>query len=168
MDQWMGAKHREHAHVLLRMVKLVETPEHAHAMVGQMGEPVASVHGNHYQGDHDPFGHDAGARDDDPRRHAARDFGERERQSGPEGNDERGVQERKQDVLSIAASEEGPTLGRAKSFDHQERTKDDERRGSHHHHPQTRHGLGEARAAPLARPTNANERHRDGDDGKRR
>ena len=40
----MRAEHGQRAHVFLRVMELVEAPQRLDAMVGEMGEPVATVH----------------------------------------------------------------------------------------------------------------------------
>ena len=54
MDERVGAKDREHVHVLLGVVQLVEAPEHPDAVVRQVGEPIAPVHGDEDHGDREP------------------------------------------------------------------------------------------------------------------
>ena len=46
VDQRMGAEDRQHAHVFLRVVELVEAPEHADPVIREVHEPVARVHGH--------------------------------------------------------------------------------------------------------------------------
>ena len=53
----MGAEDGQRVHVLLRVVQLVEAPEHPHPVVGQVDEPVAAVHRDEDHGHGDPAGH---------------------------------------------------------------------------------------------------------------
>lgn len=67
MDQRMRAKDGEHAHVLLRMVKLMKAPEHSNAVIRKMREPIAPVHRHKDHGDDGPTGNESEPRHDDPR-----------------------------------------------------------------------------------------------------
>ena len=58
VDERMGAEDGEHAHVLLRVVQLVEPPEHAGPVVREVHRPVAAVHGHDDQRDRRPTRHD--------------------------------------------------------------------------------------------------------------
>ncbi len=81
MNQRMGAEDRQHAHVLLRVVQLVEAPQHLDAVIRQVHEPVASVHGHDDQRAMAPQrGTMPILRQHDPREHRADDGHERERE----------------------------------------------------------------------------------------
>ena len=67
MDQRVGTEHRQHIHVLLRMMQLVEAPEHSDAMVREMDKPVQTVHGDDDDGDRTPPRERADPGQDDPR-----------------------------------------------------------------------------------------------------
>jgi len=139
----MGAKHREHAHVS-EMVKLVETPEQRTRWLPD-GEPVAASMAIIIRAITTHLGTTLvrGMTTTAPRGARLRRTRAPKRS---EGNDERGVQERKQTSV-IAASEEG-LPGRAKSFDHKNAPRTMSVAGPTTT-PETRHGLGEARAAHL-------------------
>ena len=112
VDEGMGAKDGEHVHVLLGMVKLVEPPEHSNTVIGEMHGPVATVHRHDDDGDGDPAGHRVHARQDDPRKEPANGFGERERQRGHQRKHQCRVDHRDQEIMAVAAGQEGPLLGR--------------------------------------------------------
>ena len=70
MNQRVGTEHRQHTHVLLRMVQLMEAPEHSDAMVRKMDKPVQAVHCNDDDGDRTPPRKCSDLRQDDPRQTA--------------------------------------------------------------------------------------------------
>jgi hypothetical protein len=57
MNERVRAKDGDGAHVLLRVMEFVETPQHLHAMIGEMGEPVAEVHRHEDQSGRGPTRH---------------------------------------------------------------------------------------------------------------
>ena len=81
MDQRVGTKHRQHVHVLLRMVQLMEAPEHSDAVICKMDEPVQTVHRDDDQGDRTPAWKRADPRQDDPRQTPGRTTATKERVS---------------------------------------------------------------------------------------
>ena len=126
MNERMSTKHRQHAHVLLRMVQLMEAPEHPHAVVGQMDEPIQTVHCHDDDGDHTPTGNRADPRQDDPRQTGPDHLREGECQGGHEWRDEGCIHHRIEKVLTVAAGKEGPRLCRPQPL-HDEEDPDDAR-----------------------------------------
>ena len=106
VDQWVRAKDRQHAHVLLRMMQLVESPHHPDLVVRQVRRPVARVHHDEDHRDREPTREEPVVRQDDPRQRSPGHFGEGQRERDDERHDERRVQHRVQQVLSIPAGEE--------------------------------------------------------------
>ena len=88
MDQRVGTEHRQHVHVLLRVVELVKAPEHSDAMVRQMDKPVQTVHGDDDQNNRAPARKRAEPRQDDPREPTANRLHEREGERSHQWRDE--------------------------------------------------------------------------------
>ena len=89
MDQRVSTKHRQHAHILLRMVQLVETPEHSHPVVRKMDEPIQTVHCHDDDGDHTPTRNCPDLRQHDPRKAGANHSHEGQCQRSHQWSDER-------------------------------------------------------------------------------
>ena len=153
MDQRMGAKHRQHAHVLLRMVQLVKAPEHPDAVIGKMDEPVATVHGNDDHRDRSPARNRADLWQDDPRELPANYRHEGESKRSHEWRDECGVHDGEKEIMTISAGEEWSLLRRPYSFNDEEDPDDREGQRTHQDHTKTRQGSGEAFTSPVVGPT---------------
>ena len=170
-ETWMkrvGAEDRQHVHVLLRVVQLVEAPEEADPMVGQVGEPVAPVHGHQNQGDGAPAGHRPDPGQDDPGQVAAGDLREGEAQRGHQGHDQGGVEHGEEEILAVAPGDERPALGRAHPLDHHDDPDDGQGERPDEDDTEAGHGGAEVRPAPMVGPTERHQGRRDGDDGERR
>jgi len=76
VNEWMSSKDRKNAHVLLRMVQFMESPEHPNAMVHQVREPIAAVHGDKDQNDHGRTRKKTKSWQNNPRQGPARNQGE--------------------------------------------------------------------------------------------
>ena len=153
----MGAKDREHVHVLLRMVKLVEAPEHSDPMIGQVHGPVAPVHRHDDDGDRDPARHRVHLRQDDPRKEPANDLGERERQCRHERQHQGRVDHRDEQVMAVAASEEWSLLRRPDPFDDENESEEREGDGADDGETKARQGPGERRATPAGGQSDPHE-----------
>ena len=158
VDQGMGPEHGEHAHVLLGVVQLVETPEHPDPVVGEVREPVATVHRDEDQRDDDPSRQEAESRHDDPPDVPSRDRGERQREGHHQGHDQRRVEHRVDGVLSMAAGDQRPDLGWSHPLDDEDDRQDAERQRTDDHHPLVGHRSGEAHPTPMARPADGDQR----------
>ncbi len=74
MDERMRAEHGHDVHVLLRMMKLVEAPEHTRPMVRQMDGPIAGIHGHEDRCDRQTTGDQAHPREDNPGKDLSNDL----------------------------------------------------------------------------------------------
>ena len=113
VNQGMRPEDGQDAHVLLGVVELVEAPQQEDAMVGEMGKPVAAVHRHEDHRRRGPTWQRVASRQDDPREGRAGDLGEREGERRHEGNDERRVEHREEEILTMTAGDQRSPLRRS-------------------------------------------------------
>ncbi len=146
------------------MVQLVEPPQHAHPVVGQVDEPVAPIHAHEDDGDHRGAWKEAQVRQDDPWDHPFGDLDEGEGERRHEGHDHAHVQNGVQDVLTMAAGEQRSALGRPQPLDDQDDAEDREAERTEHHDAQQLHRSPEVRPAPIGRPADSDQERSEGRD----
>jgi hypothetical protein len=146
-------------------MKLVEAPQEADPVVGQVGGPVAEVHGHEDESDGAPAGHRPDTRQDDPREGAAGDLREGEAQGGDQRDDQRDVEYGEEQILAVATGDERPPLGRAHPLRHEEDPDDDQGGRTDDDEPEGRHGGPEAGPSPVLGPPDGHQGGGDGDDG---
>ena len=120
MNEGMRAKDREHAHILLGVVQLMEAPEHPDAVIRQMGKPIQPVHGNEDDDNRAPTRHRAELWQDDPWEAFAGNFRESETQRDYERHNEYRVEHRIEEVLAVTAGEERSPLCRMQPLHNEE------------------------------------------------
>ncbi len=157
VNERVRAEDREHVHVLLRVVQLVEAPEHPDAVVGQVGEPIARVHGDEDDGNSAPAWQGADPGQDEPGQRPPDDLGERQRQGRPQRHRDRRVQDRVEEILAVTAGEQRSALRRAQPLDYQEDPQGAQGERADDNDAQTGHRTGEVGAAPPVGPTDPDE-----------
>jgi hypothetical protein len=157
VDERVRAEHREHVHVLLGMVQLVEAPEHSDTVVGQVGEPIAPVHGHKDHRDGTPARHGTDPGQDEPWDGSPDDLGEGEGQGCHERYRDGRVQERVEKVLAVTTSEQWSPLRRVYTFHNEEHSEDGQGQWADYDDTKARHRPGEVCAAPMVGPTDPDE-----------
>ena len=148
----MGAEHRQHAHVFLRVVELMEAPEHADPVVRQVHEPVAPVHGHDDDGDGTPPRHRTDPGQHDPGGRGADDLHEREREPGHERHDDGRVQRRVEEVLAVPTGDQRSSLRRPHPFDDEEDADDRQRSADRSRRPEDPSPNRRSRPRPIRSP----------------
>ena len=162
VDQRMRAEDGQHAHVFLRVVELVEAPEHPDPVIREVHEPVARVHRHDDHRDRAPARHRAHPGEDDPRGRRAEHRHERQRERGHERHEHGRVQHRVEEIVAIPAGEQRAALCRPDPLDDEEHADDRDRQGTDHDGTQARCRAGEVGTTPISRPPDTDEHHRRG------
>src|ERR1700722_10722101 len=130
-----------------------------------MREPVAPVHRDEDQCDEPPTGHESNVRHDDPRQRLASNFGERDRERYDEWGDQRRVQDRVQEVLSVPPGEDGTSLGWTDPLHDEEDCENHEGRGPYGDYMHTAHLRDKLVAPQGPSPADRDENRRDHHNG---
>ena len=159
----MGAEDGQHAHVLLRVVELVEAPQHPDAVVGEVHGPVAPVHRHDDHARSPPTAarrrSGAGRSTGADVRHTCTNASVSAVTSGTTSDR---VHHREEEVVAVPAGEERPPLRRPHALDDEEHADDRQGHRTGHDHAQARDRAGEVGAAPAARPADPDQ-HRGGE-----
>ncbi len=113
VDQRVRTEDRQHIHVLLGVMELMEAPEHSDAVIRKVCKPVHRVHRHEDRRDRKPTWQHADLGQDEPWQGSTDDLRERERQRGDEGDDQRRVENRVDQILTVAAGENRSPLRRS-------------------------------------------------------